>query len=148
MEKGDYMDGLLEGHESGALKWLNRLGLIAFAILSVVCMVLNFASTAMKGGNFSSVFVGVAILGLLVLVFLEVSWHRRDQMAKKHRYVTIYLIFMVVVLDVASCITFHGVLSYKEPSCEYVPPHNTTSAPTSAPPTPPTTTNATADWYQ
>lgn len=136
------MDGLLEGHESGAVKWLNRLGLIAFAILSVVCMILDFASTAMKGGNFSAVFVGVAILGLLVLVFLEVSWHRRDQMAKKHRYVTIYLLFMVVLLDVASCITFHSVLTFKEASCEYVPHNSTTIAPT-----PPTTTNTSADWF-
>eukprot|EP00164_Ancoracysta_twista_P025154 GFYU01048147.1.p1 GENE.GFYU01048147.1~~GFYU01048147.1.p1 ORF type:complete len:146 (-),score=9.74 GFYU01048147.1:68-505(-) len=144
MEKGDYMDGLLEGHESGAVKWLNRLGLIAFAVLSGVCMILNFASVAMKGGNFSAVFVGVAILGLVVLVFLEVSWHRRDQMAKKHRYVTIYLMLMVLLLDVASCITFHTVLTYKEPSCEYVPPHNTTTV---APTTPPTTANASADWF-
>jgi hypothetical protein len=86
MDKGDYMDGLLEGHESGAVKWVNRLGLIAFAILSGVAMVLDFASAAMKGGGLSSPFVGVAILGLTVLVFMEVlgiagtKWRRSIDM--------------------------------------------------------------------
>ena len=140
-DKSDYMDGLLEGHESNAVKWVNRLGLIAFSILSGFSMIIDFAMAALKGGSIASPFVGIGILGLAGLVFLQVSWHRRDQMAKKHRFATIYLMFIVVILDVATCIEFHRVLSYKEPTCAPTAAPTTTS--TSAPPV---TTN-TSDWF-
>jgi hypothetical protein len=136
MSKADYLDGFLEGHETSGTRGLYRFGVISFVILSLFCGIANIAIQGTKGHRVSDAFVSVAILGLLAYTLQHIKWYRQDNADPKHRRATIYLMFTVLLLDVASCIAFHDTISYQPPAPEMPP---TTVAPTVAPTPAPTT---------
>lgn len=142
MSKADYVDGLLEGHESQPVRGLYRFFVVSFVILSLFCGAANLATIGKPGFRTSEAFTSVAILGLTVQILLSIKWYRQDNQDPKHRRFTALLIVMVLVLDIGACVSFHETMSYTPPSAP-AGPEPTTAAPMTEVPATPSPTNNT-----
>jgi len=135
----DYLDGFSEGHESQGVKLAYRALLIVVTLLSVTVAIMNVATLGRAGHHVYNALVSLVIIGLLIYVFVNVGWYRKDNQAPKHKWLTFLLIGLLVLLDVAMMMAFVETIEYKEPAPPPPPsviepsPAPTTPAPTPAP---------------
>jgi hypothetical protein len=125
----DYIDGFLEGHESTTVRVIYRLGMASYILLTLFASIANLA-VVRPSGHIYTALNSVSLLGFLGLTLKNAHWYRKDNLDPKFRRATVFLMFCVIVLDVAGCMAFHDAL---HPEPKYYPPAET-PVPTFTPP--------------
>ena len=109
----DYIDGFLEGHEGPAYKACYRIFMISFILWSLFSAIGNLAVITTNHGYFVfTALNSVAIFGMLGMVLKMAHWYRKDNMDPKFRKGTAFMIFCVMMLNVAACMVFHEIITY------------------------------------
>eukprot|EP01064_Diplonema_japonicum_P028614 TRINITY_DN4426_c3_g1_i4.p1 TRINITY_DN4426_c3_g1~~TRINITY_DN4426_c3_g1_i4.p1 ORF type:complete len:172 (+),score=43.84 TRINITY_DN4426_c3_g1_i4:34-549(+) len=119
----DSFEGLLEGHESGAVKVAYKFAMFTIVVLTLVGCILPMVAPETCGVPY---ILSACLVCMLLLVLTMIRWHRVDGRDAKNKKLIYCFMLVLFLLDIYS-ITLHEVVP--DTSCPAAPP-----TPTPAPP--------------
>lgn len=141
----DWIDGMLEGHESPGHRLVYRGFIICYIIFSAFSALCNFCLIGKEFLFAETLVTSVVVIALVPFSLMMVALYRKDSMAPKFKMINAGLMFIVLVLGASLCMAFHRGLT--EVNASPPAPVQPTPIPfTFAPPAPHTPTpNATSN---
>jgi hypothetical protein len=128
---GDYLDGLLEGHESRGYQIVYKVGMFCFLCFGLFGVISSFLVMKEARFTYASIVISVALLGFMGFTLFLVKNYRAMNMDPVWRNAAFTVMWLCMLLAAANAILLHEALTLQGGTCSV--PVTTTTTTTRAP---------------